>query len=29
VLAVLGAVGGLGYLMALWTFCRRDLPAPL
>jgi ABC-2 type transport system permease protein len=29
VLAVLGAVGALGYLMALWTFCRRDLPAPL
>jgi ABC-2 type transport system permease protein len=29
VLAVLLTVGSLGYLMALWTFCRRDLPAPL
>jgi ABC-2 type transport system permease protein len=27
--AVLLAVGALGYLLALWTFCRRDLPAPL
>ena len=27
--AVLAAVGTLGYLTALWTFCRRDLPAPL
>jgi ABC-2 type transport system permease protein len=29
VLAVLGAVGAAGYGLALWTFCRRDLPAPL
>lgn len=29
VLAVLAAVGVLGYGMALWTFARRDLPAPL
>lgn len=28
-LAVLGALGILGYVMALVTFCRRDLPAPL
>lgn len=28
-LGVLGAVGLLGYGLALWTFCRRDLPAPL
>jgi ABC-2 type transport system permease protein len=28
-LAVLLSIGGLGYAMALWTFCRRDLPAPL
>ena len=28
-LAVLLAVGTAGYLGALWTFCRRDLPAPL
>jgi len=28
-LAVLFAVGALGYSMALWRFCRRDLPAPL
>lgn len=27
--AVLAGVGALGYLTALWTFCRRDLPAPL
>jgi ABC-2 type transport system permease protein len=27
--AVLLAVGLSGYVMALWTFCRRDLPAPL
>jgi len=27
--AVLAAVGVLGYGMALWTFSRRDLPAPL
>src|SRR5207244_11751038 len=25
---VLLAVGVCGYLLALWTFCRRDLPAP-
>jgi ABC-2 type transport system permease protein len=29
VLAVLFGVGGCGYALALWTFCRRDLPAPL
>lgn len=29
VLAVLFGVGAVGYTMALWTFCRRDLPAPL
>lgn len=28
-LAVLTGVGGIGYLTAWWTFCRRDLPAPL
>ena len=28
-LGVLAAVGTVGYAMALWTFCRRDLPAPL
>lgn len=28
-LGVLAAVGAMGYLLALWTFCRRDLPAPL
>lgn len=28
-LAVLYGVGLLGYLMAWWTFCKRDLPAPL
>lgn len=22
-------IGAAGYLLALWTFCRRDLPAPL
>jgi ABC-2 type transport system permease protein len=27
--AVLFAVGFAGYAAALWTFCRRDLPAPL
>jgi ABC-2 type transport system permease protein len=27
--SVLVAVGALGYALALWTFCRRDLPAPL
>ena len=29
VVVVLVAVGVVGYGMALWTFCRRDLPAPL
>jgi ABC-2 type transport system permease protein len=29
VLIVLIAVGALGYAMALWTFSRRDVPAPL
>ncbi|MCS6850501.1 MAG: ABC transporter permease [Gemmataceae bacterium] len=29
VLLVLAGVGAVGYLAALWTFCRRDLPAPL
>ena len=29
VLAVLFAVGAIGYLLALWRFSRRDLPAPL
>jgi len=28
-LGVLAAVGTIGYGMALWTFCKRDLPAPL
>ncbi|HWY88342.1 MAG TPA: ABC transporter permease subunit [Gemmataceae bacterium] len=28
-MGVLAAVGAVGYGMALWTFCRRDLPAPL
>ena len=28
-LAVLYGVGAIGYAMALWTFTRRDLPAPL
>jgi len=27
--AVLAVVGTCGYLAAFWTFCRRDLPAPL
>jgi hypothetical protein len=27
--AVLYGVGLLGYALALWTFQRRDLPAPL
>jgi ABC-2 type transport system permease protein len=27
--AVLAGVGTVGYALALWTFCRRDLPAPL
>jgi ABC-2 type transport system permease protein len=26
---VLFLVGAVGYGLALWTFCRRDLPAPL
>jgi ABC-2 type transport system permease protein len=26
---VLFSVGAIGYALALWTFCRRDLPAPL
>jgi beta-exotoxin I transport system permease protein len=29
VIGVLLAVGIVGYALALWTFCRRDLPAPL
>jgi ABC-2 type transport system permease protein len=29
VLALLFLVGGIGYGLALWTFCRRDLPSPL
>jgi ABC-2 type transport system permease protein len=29
VIAVLATVGIVGYGMALWTFSRRDLPAPL
>jgi ABC-2 type transport system permease protein len=29
VIAVLAVVGAAGYGLALWTFCRRDLPAPL
>jgi len=28
-LGVLTGVGLVGYALALWTFCRRDLPAPL
>ena len=28
-LLVLFAVGTAGYLLAWWTFCKRDLPAPL
>ena len=28
-LGVLLAVGVVGYLLAWWTFCKRDLPAPL
>jgi ABC-2 type transport system permease protein len=28
-LAILLTVGAVGYLGALWTFCHRDLPAPL
>jgi ABC-2 type transport system permease protein len=29
VLAVLFGVGAVGYVVALWTFSRRDLPSPL
>jgi ABC-2 type transport system permease protein len=29
VIVVLAGVGVAGYGLALWTFCRRDLPAPL
>jgi ABC-2 type transport system permease protein len=29
VLVVLFGVGAVGYALALWTFTRRDLPAPL
>ncbi len=29
VLVVLVAVGAIGYGLAVWRFCRRDLPAPL
>lgn len=29
VVAILVAVGISGYALALWCFCRRDLPAPL
>jgi ABC-2 type transport system permease protein len=29
VLVVLGLIGVTGYTLALWSFCRRDLPAPL
>jgi ABC-2 type transport system permease protein len=29
VVLVLGVVGAIGYLMALRTFVRRDVPAPL
>jgi ABC-2 type transport system permease protein len=29
ILAVLFGVGIIGYALALWTFTRRDLPAPL
>ena len=28
-LAALAGVGVVGYLLAWWTFCKRDLPAPL
>jgi len=28
-MGVLAAAGTIGYSMALWVFCRRDLPAPL
>ncbi len=28
-LGMLAAAGTAGYVVALWTFCRRDLPAPL
>jgi ABC-2 type transport system permease protein len=29
VIVVLAMVGVIGYALAFWTFCRRDLPAPL
>jgi hypothetical protein len=29
VIVVLAVVGLVGYAGALWTFMRRDLPAPL
>lgn len=29
VLAVLFSIGAVGYLLAIWQFSRRDLPAPL
>jgi ABC-type transport system involved in multi-copper enzyme maturation permease subunit len=29
IVAVLVAVGAIGYLLAVWRFSRRDLPAPL
>jgi ABC-2 type transport system permease protein len=29
VIAVLSTVGVIGYALAFWKFCRRDLPAPL
>jgi ABC-2 type transport system permease protein len=29
VVVVLLCVGAIGYALAFWTFCRRDLPAPL
>jgi len=28
-LGVLAGVGSVGYVLAWWTFCKRDLPAPL
>jgi ABC-2 type transport system permease protein len=28
-LSILFGVGATGYVLALWAFCRRDLPAPL
>ena len=29
VIGVLVAIGAVGYAGACWTFCKRDLPAPL